>query len=417
MADGSAIPLDPGLRSLSSELEETADLKLLQITRMIDMMPSRGEADLLLAPVRSRLATLRPPRPMTPTRLLFTPFDPVLVPAGDWAPGRLSIPRSIVTPIAGLLLGGGGTKVPQIPACINGDDAALTRCAGPFWTGMAQRLADIELPQLWSTPSWQAKQGFTLTMVEQLVPLLTLVLRRSVEIRTLPAAADPACEPALAALLSEAVQTGPLGWGIMLALLFDRVAPDLVAMTASALLRGSRGATALAAGLDLATAEALDRIELQIGGNVPDGLLEPHEMNLRLTLIGRIESFRRLRHRPAEEQRRIGRLREALAVTNRRMFEHTLRERLTADAGMAGLNPSAQAVAETVRALEAGARGMRRFALAAGKLGDTDQYERLLAEAAARTAGSVNALSSIDRMRLTELLIGSDKAAQLFDLA
>src|ERR1700712_791706 len=88
---------------LSSELRDAADSKILKVTRMIDLLPRRGEADLLLEPVRHRLAALRPARPLTWVRLLFTPFDSMLVPAAGWRPGDLSVPRSLLRPFSMLM--------------------------------------------------------------------------------------------------------------------------------------------------------------------------------------------------------------------------------------------------------------------------------------------------------------------------
>ena len=410
MADGGSARGDgrqEGLRTLSNELLQASDSKILKITQIIDMLPDRGEADLLLQPVRCRLASLRPARPMTRTRLLFIPLDPVLVGAATWRLGDLAIPRSIIAPIAAMLL---AEATGGLPAIDVDDHAALTRVGGPLWAEAAARLAELAIPEHWGTPDWQKQHGLTLPMVTQLVGVLRLVLSHAVEIRSLSPHGDAACEPVLTTLLADAARTGPIGWGIMLALLMEAAAPDQVARMALGLARGNRVATALLAGLDRATSNTLDRMETLIVESAPDDPLDPARLMANVALIGRVERFRRLEQRPAEEQRRVGRLRQTLATANRALFAQALEARLPVTC--------APVAAEAVCLLEAEARQLRRFALSAAKLGDAEEYDRLLEQAAARYAdpSAGEGLTLADRLRLTELLIGSERAIQALGL-
>jgi hypothetical protein len=409
MADGgtSGSGMQNGLRTLSNELLQASDSKILKITRMIDLLPDRGEADLLLQQVRCRLASLRPARQMSRTRLLFVPLDSVVVSAANWRPGDLTIPRSIIAPLSALILAHIPDELPPFDA---DDQAALTRAGAPLWAAAGVLLADLAIPDHWGTPDWQKQHGLTVPMVTQLVGALRLVLSHAVEIRSLSSQGDPACEPTLAALLADAARSGPLGWGIMLALLLEVAAPDQVARLALALARGTRLSTTLLAGLDRATSNTLDRMETQIAEPAPEELLDPARLLARVGLISRIERFRRLEQRPAEEQRRVGRLRQTLATANRSLFEQALQSRLPGSC--------APVEAEAVYLMEAEARQLRRFALAASKLGDGDEYDRLLEQAAVRyTDTSVGTgLTLADRLRLTELLIGSERAIQALGL-
>lgn len=377
---------------------------------MIDLLPERGAADLLLAPVRDRLANLRPPRQITPVRLLFMPFDSVLVPAGRWKPGDLAIPRSIIRPLTALVLDHEPTAA--VLAAGEADEAALTRAGRPIWEAVALRMAEFVVPESWGTTAWQSAHGLTIPLVKPLIAVIRLVLSRAVEIRSLPAQTDPASDPAMSALLSDAARTGPLGWGIMLALLLDASAPDRVAAAAVALARGNRFAAALHAGLDTAASDTLDRMKTVIDDPVPPDLLDPNSLEIRLALIRRVEGFGRLEHRSPVEQRRVSGLRQTLSAANQVVFEQTLQARLPGVAtGASELLSSAR-----IGALEAEARHLRRFAQAASRLGDVEQYDRLLQEAASRYAGAGPLFTIADRMRLTELLVGSDKAARAFGL-
>ena len=412
------------LRALSEELRHADNPKLLQITRMIDLLPERGPADLLLAPVRDRLAQLRPSRAMTPSRLLFVPFDSVLVAAGHWKPGRLAVPRSIIRPLSALILEKLGDAFPIAASTAlldagEPDEAAVTRAGAPLWAASAQLLTDLVLPESWSAPAWQSRHGLTVAMARQLIAVIRLVLGRAVEMRTLPAPTDTLYATLLTTLLTDAARSGPLGWGIMLALLMDASAPDRVAAAATALARGNRFATSLHAGLDAAVAGTLDRMETLIDEPAtPADLLDPHALEVRLALIRRVEAFGRLEHRPPAEQRQVGGLRQALSKANRQVFERTLAARLPGSRrpDTSGGTTTLASLAE-MTALEAEARALRRFALAAAKLGESDQYDRLLLDTASRYTAADPSLTDADRMRLTELLVGSEKAIQLFRLA
>ena len=90
----------PALRDLSRAAGQASDAQLLRLVRMLDAMPERGAADLVLAPLRPRLRAMRPPRPLGLTRLLFLPMDPLVVPAKDWRPGRGQIPRTALPPLS-----------------------------------------------------------------------------------------------------------------------------------------------------------------------------------------------------------------------------------------------------------------------------------------------------------------------------
>ena len=417
MADGDRRAAN-GVRALSKEFRNASDEKILKVTRMIDLLPERGEADALLEPVRARLATLRPARRMNRTRLLFTPFVPVMVSGAAWRPGDPSIPRSILTPVSTLIFGSSDGIPPTPPTFDEGDEAQLTRVGTPLWQAAAACLNTISIPAAWETPDWQKQNGLTVPMVMPLIPVLRLVLDQAAAIRSLPPRRHPDCEPALTALLSEAMRVGPLGWGIMLRLLFDAAAPEQVARLALAMSRSSRLSTTLQGGLDRAIDEMLGRMEAPQPGQAAEQL-DPGALSGRLHLIDRVEELRKLENRPVEEQRRIGRLRQGLAAENRAVFEQALQARLVElDQPPAGPAPAVMST-EMVLAIEAEARQLRAFALAAARLGHADEYDRLLEQAAARYArnGGKSGMTRADRMRVTELLVGSEKAIQVLGLA
>ena len=53
------------IRSLNRHLVSAQDVKILKVVAMVDALPARGDADSLIAPLRPRLAQLRPRRPLS----------------------------------------------------------------------------------------------------------------------------------------------------------------------------------------------------------------------------------------------------------------------------------------------------------------------------------------------------------------
>ena len=72
------------LHDVARTLNAARDEQLARVVAVVDALPARGAADTLIAPLRPRLATLRPTRPLNLTRLLFTPLDPLIVPSAEW---------------------------------------------------------------------------------------------------------------------------------------------------------------------------------------------------------------------------------------------------------------------------------------------------------------------------------------------
>ena len=70
---------NPAIREVTRGLAAARDAQILQAVAMVDAMPERGAADEIVAPLRSRLARLRPPRPLRFARLLFLPLALLLI--------------------------------------------------------------------------------------------------------------------------------------------------------------------------------------------------------------------------------------------------------------------------------------------------------------------------------------------------
>ena len=89
-----------GLRELQHSLATAQDGQIERVVAMVDALPQRGAADRLIAPIRPRLAQLRPARPLRFCRLLFLPLDPLVVPPTKWRRASLTLPRTVLEPLA-----------------------------------------------------------------------------------------------------------------------------------------------------------------------------------------------------------------------------------------------------------------------------------------------------------------------------
>ncbi|MBV8402269.1 MAG: helix-turn-helix transcriptional regulator [Acetobacteraceae bacterium] len=144
------------LGQLQRRVIRAQDAQIQRIVALVDALPARGDADRLLAPLRPRLAQLRPARPLRFCRLLFRPLDPLIVPAPKWRPTSFTFPRTLLEPLAASVR---EAMNPDIRAAVDAviaqrttHDAEAVRKAGTMlWPAAAETLcAGISL-RAWRT--------------------------------------------------------------------------------------------------------------------------------------------------------------------------------------------------------------------------------------------------------------------------
>jgi hypothetical protein len=127
---------------LTANLSGASDENLLRIIAMIDRLPDRTKLDGLLTDVRPRLAQLRPPRPVTMTRLLFLPLSGALVNRSAWRQDPATIPRAALKPIFALLRdlpGGHLTEAEEATRhAVFSDLAVVEHYGRPIWEAAAR---------------------------------------------------------------------------------------------------------------------------------------------------------------------------------------------------------------------------------------------------------------------------------------
>jgi hypothetical protein len=368
----------------------------VKVVSLVDMMPQRGAADALIAPLRPRLAALAPIRPLHLNRVMFQPLDPVIVEARDWRPDSPSVPRTALGCLGAAVLRridpSGESLRPMAAAVSAAEAAAIWAKAGALlWPAAAACLAELPAPS-----DWTHGTGLPLGCFDIVRARVVAVLRQGLRLQALDRA-DPDDARQLVRLVVAETQTQrPDSLDLMLAVLMARHATATLAV-ASGLPPASVEA---ALGQSLRRAE---RLMDAVGANVDLGTAATHVHEVADLLDALDGSGGRSALR-------------GQARRTRQTAESACRDRLASAVQREFLpNLLAPAIddAAVVR-LEDRARTVRRFGLAARRLGGPAACESLLEQAIGdvRDAPS-DSLSSMDRLRLGELLGGADAALRL----
>ncbi len=413
------------LGELNRELSGARDSQISQVVAMVDGLPERGAADRLIAPLRPRLAQLRPARPLRFCRLLFTPFDPVIVPGAKWRPGSPSIPRTVLEPIAEAVRAQLGPAGAQIEAWIAGrtttDLAIVGQAGAALWPPAARILARADA----APPQW-AQTGLPDAAYGDLARAIGAVLTQATAlhdlIETVTHGAPLRPEDALHILNTSSEPTpntpspqapSPQAWGMKLAILLARL-PQADAMLRAALASGVIGPNAvMRAVAEQAIDVVLGGLESQGGDAGPVAASELSEAGAEVTRILALLAGLDGAKSSGEQRRRVHSLRQRVVESCRARFETGLVGEFVAPLML--LRPGADPKAVTQ--LEDTARDLRKLELAARRLDARNGMDEQLQ----RAAGEIGvmrqdgALELADRVRLVEILAGPDMALALLD--
>lgn len=383
------------MRAVRSRLADAGDERVLQIVQLVETMAERGEADALLAPLRSRLGVLRPARKMRFSRLLFIPFDRVIVSPATWRMDEPTLPRTALLPLAEIVHASLGAVAqaldPVIGAIDTTDAAAIEHIGAQFWPLAGRALAASEPP-----PSW-AGQGLPKAAFMPLQMAVAFILRAQEKLADLPPAGGEYVEHQLASLLAAAGECGTQCWGMLLALLLQSFPSAETPFRAATSRRAGKAGDAAAA--QAALTLAAEWIETSAAARgIPDLAHAADEINRQIVLL---DSFS---VEPALHQQ-AARLRVALQAACVAQFEAGL----TSCIGARLATPPDRVA---VGAMEQDARNLRRMEIQARRLGNGPAYDRQLRKAADSVAAAA-CLDRFDRVRLVEILAGAPAALQV----
>ena len=394
---------DPRLRALNKAIADAPDAHIVRIVATVDAMASRGPADALIAPLRLRLGTLRPPRPLRFARLMFHPLDPLIVAAARWRPGQNTIPRTALAPIADHVRQAMGAVATAVEARIahhtTADLDLIGECGGLVWPAVPGILSDGQVPAAWPST------GLGPAVYPPLASSIAVLLGQAVALEALATSTAhgllPPDRKRIEAMLGDVATAYPPALPMMIALLLARV-PE----SASVLPKAHSGATgaAVQAALGEAANRLLQQLDEEDGAEVRIGSGSLGEAGAS---AGRIVAL-------------LGHLDAGSGNPRQRAQMRAIRKKL--DAGCkarfgAGLEqelliPLNQPQPAAIPTLEAAAHGLRVLETEARAVGSGATYDLLLNKASEAIGAPTmrGRLAQVDQIRLVEILSGPDAA-------
>jgi len=398
----------PQLRSMQRQLAEANDPQLMRVVAMVDAMQDRGEADQLIAPLRARLSVLRPRRPMSLARLLFTPLNPIIVSGPEWRRGMLAIPRTALQPLADLVRDGAARQCADAERRVTGlstnHTEEINAIGREIWPQAAKLLRSSSPPETWTEATGLQAADFSIIVNQAAAGLMY-----GDDILNLIAQAQRGKDPAnfeYEHLLDSAMEAGADGLAIVMALLASRLPRAETMLIAAEDIVARQGEPALRQAADRAVDAMLDGMDTKSVSGSPLGSAVG-ELRRMVGLLEDIDA--RSGQRPTRRAK-VEKIRQQIDSASRQKFTKSLDIDL--------LKPAEQlatASDQEVTNLEAAARGLRNFEQAARRLGGADQYDRQLRSAAEalRPQADETPQTFADRIRLIEILQGSEAAAAL----
>jgi hypothetical protein len=400
---------DGDLHRLRQDVLDADNARILRIVQVVDALPVRGEADALIAPLRSRLAVLRPARPLTLTRLLYLPLDPLIVARPHWRAGSPGIPRTLLQPLASLVTEKLGPVAAQVQARIAGRDTSATELVAAAGAVLWPDAADV-LRQCHPPATFASAAAIGAEQVTPLLRAMAALLDHGAALYRLGLHPDAAADPTLAeTLLAAAVRDGAAAMDMMLALLLAQTTDAGQVLRLAEDLASRSGLPAPERALDFllgAYAEGDAASE-----RIPAGAAAMRRVAILLDGMERQPGQRPPRTAKLERVRRRlnGACRERFEVA-----ADTL-ARMLPDAGKAGAAAAPPGDAE-VEGIEAAALELRRLEAVGRRVGGAGFDDTPLRRAAERLAAA-GSLPPVDRLRLAEILLGPDAALALAERA
>ncbi|MEA2790668.1 MAG: hypothetical protein QOG73_3074 [Acetobacteraceae bacterium] len=399
-------PLNLLIRILNREIAQAPDERILRIVTLVDAMPVRGAADQLLAPLRQRLALLRPPRPLRLPRLIFHPLKPLIVAAAGWRIGQQAIPRTVIMPIADhvrLAMGAAGVAIEtRMAGRTTADTELIVRLGCSLWPAAAKILTGSAIPETWAATQLGDN------IYRPLADIVAAVLAEAAALQTLCAETATGLLPprlkVVEAILNRVARMNPGALPMMIALLLDSV-PQAAGLLLPARTTTVQNAMNEAAEILLRQLSHEDGIEARIGkARLSDAGTATSRIVTLLTHLSDVAT----KYTPRDQLRMLRRRLDASCAAR---FASGLRDELLTPLRRLTIFPDP----DQILALETAARGLRVLATEARSVGSGVAYDRLLSEAAAAIKDDAIRMALTDRLRLIEILASPAAALAMLD--
>lgn len=397
---------DQSIRALTRSVAEAADPQIVRIVATVDAMAARGGADALIEPLRRRLGALRPARPLRLSRLLFHPLDPVIVPAARWKPEHCTVPRTVIAPMTLVVREALGAKMASIEAAIGGltiDDAdPIMELGRTFWPEAASILAALNIPaerkQTGLDEAVYLKLARKVAAVLSQAPLLDALCVDTAQ------GLLPPNEEAVERMLRSVAST-PDALPMQVAVLLSRL-PQAGGQLSQ--LESKRGAGLLKAATEQAAELLLDLLERAKGAASPVAASRLADAGAAAARVAGLLNALDHDHGSPLRRKQVRDLRQRLDDDCRARFIAGLSAELLTPLRELPDRPDVSHIME----LEAAARGLRGLETEARTFGGGPGYDLLLAQAAdaVQASSSFGVLQTNDRVRMVEILVGSDTA-------
>jgi hypothetical protein len=399
-------PLNLLIRILNREIAQAPDERILRIVTLVDAMPVRGAADQLLAPLRQRLALLRPPRPLRLPRLIFHPLKPLIVAAAGWRIGQQAIPRTVIMPIADhvrLAMGAAGVAIEtRMAGRTTADTELIVRLGCSLWPAAAKILTGSAIPETWAATQLGDN------IYRPLADIVAAVLAEAAALQTLCAETATGLLPprlkVVEAILNRVARMNPGALPMMIALLLDSV-PQAAGLLLPARTTTVQNAMNEAAEILLRQLSHEDGIEARIGkARLSDAGTATSRIVTLLTHLSDVAT----KYTPRDQLRMLRRRLDASCAAR---FASGLRDELLTPLRRLTIFPDP----DQILALETAARGLRVLATEARSVGSGVAYDRLLSQAAAAIKDDAIRMALTDRLRLIEILASPAAALAMLD--
>jgi hypothetical protein len=406
-------PKEPGqanssdLRSLRSKIAGSNDERILRVLEIVDNLDHRGDADSLIAPLRHRLAEIGPRRKLSLGRLLFTPLNPLIVAVHEWTPDSPAVPRTAIAPIVRQVqrhLGKEQTaRINATASQYSTTDAlaSVVSIGSELWCDAAVMLADAGVPDGWHRDSG-LRDGDYPPLVKAIAGLLSQaapLLRIAIDARTgiNPEAAD------LLTILAAVAPAGSQATAMLMVLGMHWLPrADLFLKLADQLARTSNEP-----GFAKVADSAVEFLLSDMGGAPITGSALGAAASDVKRCAALVEDLMAASAHKPKRQSQVEAARKKVDAACRDRFATELTTNLLARSG-----ELASADADNIEQFENTARELRRFETAARRLGGGEHYDRQLRQAvqALRPQAQEDSLATVSRIRLIEILCGSDAA-------
>jgi hypothetical protein len=403
------------LAVLHATLASVDDTKIPKLLEIVDAVQRRGATDALIAPFRTRMAQLRPARPLRFARLLFLPLNPLIVPPAAWKAKAPSIPRGALVPMAEAIRAAMGQHAATIDGMIAGrttHDHRVIAEAGPMlWAAAADTL-----PQAAAPAHWQEATGLPLALFSTIAGDAAAAFGQVLTIQTWRAEAETGNAvrtTAMQNMLLVVNHRRPEALSVVIALVLARLPQAVGALRRAIAEIGGRLAVAMRAALEIAAIDLVERLEAP--SSIETAILATHiqDAGLEVLRLMRLMACAVGDDATTAWRRRINGLRQRLDASCRLRFKLGLET----DFLKILEDPASQPDAALLNRLEAAARGLRELAEEATNVGSAALYTELLRETtdAIKAVGVNGNFTVADKARLVEILAGPDEAWTLLD--